>query len=58
MDKSKMDALQVTIQKIRSENIEKDKLIKEYEKTIEDIQKFQSDKRAVYLSGSNLNKTL
>ncbi len=58
VDKSKMDALQVTIQKIRSENIEKDKLIKEYEKTIEDIQKFQSDKRAVYLSGSNLNKTI
>jgi len=58
VDKSKLDALQVTIQKIRSENIEKDKLIKEYEKTIEDIQKFQSDKRAVYLSGSNLNKTI
>jgi hypothetical protein len=33
-------------------------LIKEYEKTIQDIQKFQENKQAVYLSGSNLNKTL
>ena len=58
VDKSKLDALQSTIQKIRSENLEKDRLIKEYEKTIEEIQKFQDGKKAVYLSGSNLNKTL
>ena len=57
-DKSKLDALQVTIQKIRSENLEKDRLIKEYEKTIQEIQEFKDGKRAVYLSGSNLNKTL
>jgi len=57
-DKSKMDALQSTIQKIRSENLEKDRLIKEYEKTIQEIQEFKDGKRAVYLSGSNLNKTL
>jgi hypothetical protein len=57
-DKSKLDALQATIQKIRSENLEKDRLIKEYEKTIQEIQEFKDGKRAVYLSGSNLNKTL
>ena len=58
VDKSKLDALQATVQKIRAENLEKDRLIKEYEKTIQDIQKFQENKQAVYLSGSNLNKTL
>ena len=58
VDKSKLDALQSTIQKIRSENLEKDRLIKEYEKTIQEIQEFKDGKRAVYLSGSNLNKTL
>jgi len=58
VDKSKLDALQATIQKIRSENLEKDRLIKEYEKTIQEIQEFKDGKRAVYLSGSNLNKTL
>ena len=58
VDKSKLDALQATVQKIRAENLEKDRLIKEYEKTIQDIQKFQENKQAVYLSGSNLNKKL
>ena len=58
VDKSKLEALQSTIQKIRADNLEKDRLIKEYEKTIQDIQKFQENKQAVYLSGSNLNKTL
>jgi len=58
VDKSKLDALQSTVQKIRADNLEKDRLIKEYEKTIQDIQKFQENKQAVYLRGSNLNKTL
>ena len=58
VDKSTLDALQATVQKIRADNLEKDRLIKEYEKTIQDIQKFQENKQAVYLSGSNLNKTL
>ena len=58
VDKSKLDALQATVQKIRADNLEKDRLIKEYEKTIQDIQKFQENKQAVYLRGSNLNKTL
>jgi hypothetical protein len=57
-DKSKLDALQSTVMKLRQETLEKDKKLREYEKTIQDIQKFQEDKKAVYLSGSNLNKTL
>jgi hypothetical protein len=57
-DKSKLDALQSTVMKLRQETLDKDKKLKEYEQTIQDIQKFQEDKKAVYLSGSNLNKTL
>jgi len=57
-DKSKLEALQSTVMKLRQETLEKDKKIREYEQTIQDIQKFQEDKKAVYLSGSNLNKTL
>jgi len=56
--KSKLDALQNTVQKLKLDNIEKDKQIREYEKTIEDIQKFQMDKKAAFLKGSNLDETL
>ena len=56
--KLKIDALQNTVQKLRSDNIEKDKQIKELQKTVEDIQKFNENKRAVYHDGSNLNKLL
>jgi hypothetical protein len=56
--KPKMDALQNTVQKLKIDNIEKDKLIKEYEKTIEDIQKFQNETKAMYLKGSNLDDKL
>ena len=54
----KLDALQNTVQKLKQDNIEKDKKIKEYEKTIQDIQKFNEDRRAMFLSGSNLEKPL
>lgn len=54
----KIDALQNTVQKLKQDNIEKDKKIKEYEKVIEDIQKFQDDKKALYLKGSNLDDKL
>jgi hypothetical protein len=54
----KLDALQNTLQKIRLDNIEKDKKIKEYEKTIQEIQKFQEDKKAMFLRGSNLDDNL
>jgi hypothetical protein len=56
--KPKLEALQNTVQKLKQDNIEKDKKIKEYEKTIEEIQKFQQDKKAAFLRGSNLNDTL
>lgn len=56
--KPKLDALQSTVQKLKQDNIEKDRLIKEYEKTIEEIQKFQQDRKAAFLKGSNLDDTL
>lgn len=54
----KMDALQSTVQRLKQDNIDKDKLIREYEKTIEDIQKFQGETKAMYLKGSNLDDKL
>jgi hypothetical protein len=56
--KPKLDALQNTVQKLKLDNIEKDKLIKEYEKTIQDIQKFNEGTKAMYLKGSNLDHKL
>ena len=56
--KSKLDAIQNTVQKLKLDNIEKDNKIREYEKTIEDIQKFQTDRKAAFLKGSNLDDTL
>lgn len=56
--KPKLDALQNTVQKLKLDNIEKDKLIKEYEKTIQDIQKFNEGTKAMYLKGSNLDNKI
>jgi hypothetical protein len=56
--KSKLDALQLTVQKLKQDNIEKDKKIKEYEQTIQDIQKFQDEKKAMFMRGSNLDDKL
>jgi len=56
--KPKLEALQNTVQKLKQDNIDKDKKIREYEKTIEDIQKFNDDKRAMFLKGSNLDDKL
>jgi hypothetical protein len=56
--KSKLDALQNTLAKVRQETLEKDKKIKELELTIQEIQKFQENKQAVYLKGSNLDDKL
>ena len=55
-DNSKQKALEETLQKLRGQMIEKDKKIKELEKTIEDIQSM-GGKGATYLSGSNLGRT-
>ena len=54
----KLDALQNTVMKLKQDNIEKDRQIKEYEKTIQEIQKFQDEKRAMFLRGSNLEDNL
>jgi hypothetical protein len=56
--KPKLNALQNTVQKLKLDNIEKDKLIKEYEKTIQDIQKFNEGTKAMYMKGSNLDDGL
>ena len=56
--KSKLDALQNTLSKVRQETLEKDKKIRELEQTIQEIQKFQENKKAVYLKGSNLDDKL
>ena len=58
LTKSKLDALQNTLSKVRQETLEKDKKIKELEQTIQEIQKFQENKQAVYLKGSNLDDKL
>ena len=58
VDKAKFDALQTTLLKLRQETLEKDRLIKQYENTIQEIQTFQKEKKAIYLSGSNLDKKL
>ena len=56
--KPKLDALQLTVQKLKQDNIEKDKTIREYEQTIQDIQKFQEEKKAMFMRGSNLDDKL
>lgn len=58
VDKSKFDALQQTVMKLRQETLDKDKLIKEYEKTIQEIQNFQGQVGASFLKGSNLDDKL
>ena len=57
VDKSKFDALQQTVLKLRSELLEKDKRLREYESTIQEIQNFQQ-KQGMYLKGSNLDDKL
>jgi len=56
--KPKLDALQLTVQKLKQDKIEKDKTIREYEQTIQDIQKFQDEKKAMFMRGSNLDDKL
>lgn len=54
----KLDALQGTLQKIRQENIEKEKKIQEYEKILLEFKKLKDETKAVYLRGSNLDDKL
>ena len=55
---NKIDALQKTIMKLRQENIDKEKVIIELNQTINNIQNFQEQTKAVFLDGSNLDKKL
>jgi hypothetical protein len=57
-DNSKVKALEQTLHKLKSDNIEKDKKVKELEKTIENIQFNQSSREVTYLKGSNLSDRL
>ena len=56
--KPKLEALQNTVQKLKQDNIDKDKQIREYEQTIKDIQSHQQGTKALYLRGSNLDDKL
>ena len=56
--KPKLEALQNTVQKLKQDNIDKDKQIREYEQTIKDIQTHQQGTKALYLRGSNLDDKL
>jgi predicted RNase H-like nuclease (RuvC/YqgF family) len=56
-DNTKLKALEQTLHKLKSENIEKDKKIKELEQTINNFQ-FNQTNSATYLRGSNLNNKL
>ena len=56
-DNTKLKALEQTLHKLKTENIEKDKKIRELEQTINNIQ-FNQTNSATYLRGSNLNDKL
>jgi hypothetical protein len=56
-DNEKMKMLEQTLQKLKGDNIEKDKKIKELEQTINNFQ-FNHNNQATYLRGSNLNNKL
>ena len=57
VDNEKMKMLEQTLQKLKGDNIEKDKKIKELELTINNFQ-FNHNNQATYLRGSNLNDKL
>jgi hypothetical protein len=56
--KPKLDALQITLSKVRQETLDKDEKIKELERTIQELKKTQENINAVYFRGSNLNNKL
>jgi hypothetical protein len=57
VDDTKMKMLEQTLQKLKGDNIEKDKKIKELEQIINNFQ-FNHNNQATYLRGSNLNDKL
>lgn len=56
-DTTKLKALEQTLHKLKTDNIEKDKKIRELEQTINNIQ-FNQTNQATFLRGSNLNDKL
>lgn len=54
----KVQALQNTVQVLKQENIEKDKLIKELQKERLEIEKFNQEQKAGFLRSSNLDDKL
>jgi chaperonin cofactor prefoldin len=56
--RGRMTALQTTLQNLRQENNEKDNKLKECEKMVDELKKFNSDTGAVYLNRSNLDDKL
>jgi chaperonin cofactor prefoldin len=56
--KTRMTALQTTLQNLRQENNEKDNKLKECEKMVDELKKFNNDVGAVYLNRSNLDDKL
>lgn len=54
----KVQALQNTVQVLKQENIEKDKLIKELQKEKLEIEKFNQEQKAGFLRSSNLDDKL
>jgi chaperonin cofactor prefoldin len=56
--KTRITALQTTLQNLRQENNEKDNKLKECEKMVEELKKFNNDTGAVYLNRSNLDDKL
>jgi len=55
--KIKFESLQQTLMKLREENLEKDKKLREFEALINDIEDMKT-KQAAFLKGSNLNNKL
>jgi hypothetical protein len=55
---NKTEMLQQTLQKIRLENVEKDKKINELLNIIEEFKKYKGNVGAAFLKGSNLNETI
>lgn len=56
--KSKLDALQKTIQSLRKDNIDKDNKIKELELIRKEIEETFDEQKALFLKGSNLDDKL
>ena len=57
-DETKKRMLEQTLQILRTENLNKDKKIKELEDIVSDCKKYEQKTGAIYLRGTNLDETL